>query len=152
MSPTTGGADRVLPALSNLSQSWGSRDGFDEPPDLGQKQKPRKRRKKIQHLDGAGRDDEGKWSEIFLDYPPKLTCLCDGALPCPRSEILSADGSIFCNDVWLTSRFKVDHHEIGTRLGDNLCRRDPRRLVVPLHAWSASLRTKMALRGRTPGQ
>jgi hypothetical protein len=98
---------------------YSSRAGFDEPPDLSQKQKPRKRRKKIQHLDGAGRDDEGSWSEIFLDYPPKLTCLSDGALPCSRSEILSADGSIFCNDVWLTSRFKVDHHEIGTRLGDN---------------------------------
>jgi hypothetical protein len=53
------------------------------------------------------------------DYPPKLASLSDGLLPRSRSEILSADGSIFCNDVWLTSRFKVDHHEIGTRLGDN---------------------------------
>src|SRR5262249_47535553 len=35
-------------------------------------------------------------AEIFLDYPPKLTCLCDGALPGSRSEILSADRRILC--------------------------------------------------------
>jgi hypothetical protein len=109
----------VLSALSNLFQSWGSRAGFDEPPDLSQKQKPRKPRKKIQHLDGAGRDDDGKWSAIFLDHPPKLTCLRNCSLPRSRYEILGADRGILCNDIWMTSWLKIDRQEVGARLGDN---------------------------------
>jgi len=61
----------------------------------------------------------GQVAEIFLDYPPKLTCLCDGALPGSRSEILSADRRILCNDIWMTLWLKIDCHEVGPGLGDN---------------------------------
>ena len=62
-----------------------------------------------------------------------------------RSEILSADGSILCDDIWLASWLEVDRHEIRTRLGDR-CRRDPLQLAGHSQTWPASLRSKKWLR------
>jgi hypothetical protein len=56
---------------------------------------------------------------FFLDDPPKLAGRCNRHLPRSHSEILSADRSILCNDLWLTSWLIVDRDEVRTRLGDN---------------------------------
>src|SRR5262249_16682192 len=55
----------------------------------------------------------------YLYDPPKLAGFCNGHLPCPRSEILSADRSILCHEIWLTTWLEVDCHEVTTRLSDN---------------------------------
>src|SRR5262245_7941972 len=55
----------------------------------------------------------------YLYDPPKLAGFCNGHLPCPRSEILSADRSILCHEIWLTTWLEVDCHEVRTRLSDN---------------------------------